>query len=109
VLQFAAVAVAAVAAAQSAVFAPATAIAVALLLWCCSSLGVAHDPPLFSSFVVYSTYDGKITRSLRLLVSAGNINHRPSVAPRASAIGLGRLLSLLCLELLVHPLDLLFT
>ena len=47
---------AAAAAVQSAVFAPATAIAVALLLWCCSSLGVAHDPPLFSSFVVNSTY-----------------------------------------------------
>jgi len=57
VLQFAAVAAAvaaaAAAAAQSAVFAPATAIAVALLLWCCSSLGVAHDPPFVLLF--YST------------------------------------------------------
>lgn len=103
----AAAATAAATAAQSAVFAPATAIAVALLLWCCSfAVGVAHGPPFCSSVVVYSTYDGKITRSLRLLVSAGNINHRPSVATRASAIGLGRLLPLLCFELLLHPLNL---
>jgi len=48
-----AAAAAAAAAVQSAVFAPATAIFVALLLWCCSSLGVAHDPPFVLLF--YST------------------------------------------------------
>jgi len=37
-------------------------------------LGVTHGPPLFSSFLFcLFYYDGKIARSLRLPVSAGNI------------------------------------
>jgi len=82
VLQFVDAAAAAAVAAQSAVFAPATAIAVVLLLWCCSSaVGVAHDPPFFSSF--YSTlHDGKIARSLRCSVSAGNIKPPSFCTPR---------------------------
>ena len=54
-----------------------------LLLWCCSSVvGVAHGPPFFFLLFYSTIHDGKIARSLRCSVSAGNIKPPSSCTPR---------------------------